>query len=62
MLKIQGKPETASKTFKLPKELAEKLERVACENKLSQNQLTIQCLNYALNEIDTAGEEKLDKN
>ncbi len=32
MLKIQGKPETASKTFKLPKELAEKLERVACEN------------------------------
>ena len=62
MLKIQNKPETASKTFRLPKELTEKLERVACKNNLSQNRLAIQCLNYALHEIDTVGEEKNDKN
>ena len=62
MLKIQGKDETISKTFKLPKELAEKLDRIAYKNNLSQSQLAIQCLNYALHEIDTAGEEKNDKN
>ena len=62
MLKIQRKAETISKTFKLPKELAEKLDRVACKNNLSQNQLAIQCLNYALHKIDTAGDEKLDNN
>ena len=62
MLKIQGKPETASKTFRFSKELAEKLERVACKNNLSQNQLAIQYLTYALHEIDTASKEKNDKN
>ena len=58
MLKIQGKPETASKTFRLPINVVRKLERVACKNNLSQNRLAIQCLNYALHKIDTEGKEK----
>ena len=62
MLKIQEEQNCINKTFKLPNELTKKLERVACKNNLSQNQLAIQCLNYALHEIDTAGEEKLDNN
>ena len=62
MLKIQGKPETASKTFRLPINVVRKLERVACKNNLSQNQLAIQYLTYALHEIDTASKEKNDKN
>ena len=62
MLKIQGKPETVSKTLRLPINVVRKLERIACKNNMSQNRLVIQCLNYALYEIDTADEEKLDNN
>ncbi len=58
MLKIQGKPKTVSKTFRLPKELVEKLDRIACINNLSLNQIIIQCLNYAFNEIITENTEK----
>lgn len=52
MLKIQGKPESVSKTFYLPKHLAEKLDRIAYENNISLNQLVIQCLNFAFDNID----------
>ena len=37
MLKIQRKPETVSKTFRLPKELTKKLDRIACINNISLN-------------------------
>lgn len=58
MLKIQRKPKTVSKTFRLPKELVEKLDMIACINNLSLNQIIIQCLNYAFNEIITENTEK----
>ena len=58
MLKIQGKPETVSKTFRLPKELAQKLDRIAYINNISLNQIVIQCLIYAFNDIDTTDIEK----
>ena len=62
MLKIQENPETVSKTFRLPINVVRRLDRTAYINNLSLNQIVIQCLNFSLNEIDTAGEEKLDKN
>ena len=62
MLKIQGKPETVSKTLRLPINVVRKLDRIACINNLSLNQIVIQCLNYALHGIDTAGKEKSDNN
>ncbi len=58
MLKIQGKPESVSKTFRLPKELTEKLDRIACINNISLNQIVIQSLTYAFNDIDTKDIEK----
>ena len=58
MLKIQGKPESVSKTFRLPKDMIEKLDRIACINNLSLNQLVIQCLDYALHNIDTGDNKK----
>ncbi len=58
MLKIQGKPECASKTFRLPKDMIEKLDKIACINNLSLNQLVIQCLDYALHNIDAGDNEK----
>ena len=57
MLKIQGKPETVSKTFRLPVNVVRKLDRIAYINNLSLNQIVIQCLNYALREIDMVDEK-----
>ncbi len=62
MLKIQGKPETVSKTFRLPVNVVRKLDRIAYINNLSLNQIVIQCLNFSLNEIDSSDEEKNDNN
>ena len=58
MLKIQGKPKSVSKTFRLPKELTKKLDRIACINNISLNQLVVPCLYYALSEISTGYTEK----
>lgn len=51
MLEIRGGYETKSKTFRLPGELVGELEKIAVKNKVSLNQLVIQCLEYALKEI-----------
>lgn len=52
MFKIQKGYNTESKTFRLPIELIERLEVLATQNNLSMNQLVIQCLNYALDNIE----------
>lgn len=53
MFKIQkGYVSHISKTFRLPEELVEKLDKLAYENNISLNQLVIQCLNYALDNME----------
>jgi len=52
MWKIQKGYDTVSKSFRLPEELVEKLDKLAFNNNLSLNQLVIQCLNYALENLD----------
>ncbi len=51
MLKIKHE-EYDSKTFRLPIELIEKLAEIASKNNISMNKLVIQCLNYALDNIE----------
>lgn len=59
MFKIQkGFGETVTKTFRIPVGLAETLEKLAFENDLSVNQLVVQCLEYAIADL----EESEDKN
>ncbi|MDE6764640.1 MAG: type II toxin-antitoxin system HicB family antitoxin [Oscillospiraceae bacterium] len=41
-----------TKTFRLPEELVKKLLLIAGENELSLNKLVIQCLEYAIENID----------
>lgn len=53
MWKIQKGYDMVSKTFRLPDEMIEQLGRLACENNLSLNQLVIQCLNFALKNLDS---------
>lgn len=52
MWKIQKGYNTVSKTFRLPEELVEKLDKLAFDNNLSLNQLVIQCLNYAVDNLE----------
>ena len=52
----KGYSEYMTKSFRLPKELVEQLEKLAFDNNLSLNQLVIQCLNFALDNLDS--EEK----
>ena len=56
MWKIQKGYDSVSKSFRLPAELVDQLEQLAYENNLSLNQLVIQCLKFALDNLDN--EEK----
>ncbi len=58
MFKIQKGYDSESKTFRLPVELIKKLEDLAVKNKLSLNQLVIQCLNYAISNLDTTEDDE----
>ena len=50
------KPTSSNKTVRMPDTLIEKLEKLAAMNDISFNQLVIQCLNFALENLDN--EEK----
>lgn len=53
MFKLQkGYDEYITKTFRLPKEFVEQLEKLAFDNSLSLNQLVIQCLKYAIDNLE----------
>lgn len=53
MFKLQkGYDEYITKTFRLPKEFVENLEKLAFDNNLSLNQLVIQCLKYAIDNLE----------
>ena len=46
------KTEYVNKTFRMPSDLVQKLERLAQDERVSMNQLVIQCCNYALDHLD----------
>lgn len=45
------KTEFVNKTFRMPQELVEKLEKLAQEKGVSLNNLIVQCCEYALDNI-----------
>lgn len=53
MLKIKKEYESVNKTFRIPANLAEKLERLAGAYNTSVNKIVIQCLEYAIENLDT---------
>ena len=52
MFRIQKGYDTESKTFRLPVGMTRKLEEVAAKNNTSLNRVVIQCLSYALENLD----------
>jgi len=57
MFKIRKGYDSESKSFRLPVELIEKLNLLATQNKLSVNQIVIQCLSYAVENLEEGGEK-----
>ena len=53
MLEIKKGYGSVNKTFRIPVDIAEQLERLAGENNTSVNKVVIQCLRYALDNIST---------
>lgn len=60
MFKIQKGYDSTSKSFRIPDELLEQLEALAAKNKISLNQLVIQCLRYAISNLDTSEEDETE--
>jgi predicted HicB family RNase H-like nuclease len=58
LFKIKRGYNSLSKTFRLPVELVEKLEQLATENNISLNQLIIQCLEYAMDNLGKESEKE----
>lgn len=53
MFKISKGYDHVTKTVRLPEPMAEKLENLAAKNSLSFNQLIIQCIQFALDNISS---------
>lgn len=56
MFKIK-KTEHINKTFRLPVELVEKMEKLAQNRGISLNNLVVQCCEYALDNIEHSDDE-----
>ena len=53
MLEIKKEYESVNKTFRIPINIAEQLDKLAGEYNTSVNKIVIQCLEYALNDLST---------
>lgn len=61
MLEIEKGYESINKTFRIPVNIAEQLERIAGDNNTSVNKVVVQCLQYALDNISTKETKKEKK-
>ena len=52
MLKIPKGYDTVTKTFRFPVELIEEMEKMAQNSKISLNKLVVECLVYAMDNIE----------
>lgn len=59
MFTIKGDyTEYKSKTFRLPSEILDVLEKEAVAKNTSLNKVIIQCLEYAISNLDSGGQEE----
>lgn len=52
------KTEYVNRTFRLTKELAETLSKIAQHEGISVNELVVQCCNFAISNMDVDNEKK----
>lgn len=53
MLEIETSYPSVNKTFRIPINIVEELERIAGDHNTSVNKVVVQCLQYALDNIQT---------
>jgi len=57
MLEIETSYPSVNKTFRIPINIVEELERIAGEHNTSVNKVVVQCLEYALENIQSDAEQ-----
>lgn len=57
MLEIEKSYPSVNKTFRIPINIVEELERIAGECNTSVNKVVVQCLEYALENIQSDAEQ-----
>lgn len=60
MLEIKKEYRSVNKTFRIPVNISEQLERLAGVYNTSVNKIVIQCLDYALEHIDASQSQEDD--
>lgn len=60
MFKIEKGHESVNKTFRIPEDIVAKLEKLAGKHNISVNNVVVQCLTYALENLD-AEEDNLNQ-
>lgn len=55
---IIEKPEYVNRTFRITKELSDRLSTVAQKEGISVNELVVQCCNYAISNMNTTEKEE----
>lgn len=58
----KGYDEYANKTFRLPVRIVDRLEKLSAEYNLSVNKIVIQCIEYALNDMQPQSVKKSENN
>ncbi len=53
MLELEKGFESVNKTFRIPVNIVEQLDRLAGEYNTSMNKIVVQCLQYALDNLNT---------
>lgn len=52
------KPEYVNRTFRITKELADTLSKIAQREEISVNELVVQCCNYAISNMNISDDKK----
>lgn len=52
------KPEYVNRTFRITKELADTLSKIAQSEEISVNELVVQCCNYAISNMNNSDDKK----
>ena len=60
MLELEKGFESVNITFRIPVNIVEQLDRLAGEHNTSMNKIVVQCLQYALDNLNTSDDKSAD--
>lgn len=60
MLELEKGFESVNKTFRIPVNIVEQLDHLAGEYNTSMNKIVVQCLQYALDNLNTSDDSSKD--